>query len=166
MRRLRRTSLSALIWLTAAMTVAAGAPNFTCRCPNGQVKPFCFGSAGGKRGCCCDGACCGTAAGAAGQPEAAKAPCCGHREKTTGNVSTKSESRLTSTCCAKTLVGPEAPAAPSTEKPVLKDAVTLVALPALPLANRAEPNGPSYDRQEHRSPPPTDRVITLRHLLI
>ena len=58
MRTIGRTALTGLVWLTAAMTLVAGLPHFDCRCPSGQVKPFCLATASKKTGCCCGGACC------------------------------------------------------------------------------------------------------------
>jgi hypothetical protein len=84
MRWLRRASLTLLVWLTAAMTLVAGTPHFTCRCPNGRVKPFCFGTAFQKSGCCCNGECCCTKA-------ATDCPC--------GKTSDPDAQPVISSCC-------------------------------------------------------------------
>jgi hypothetical protein len=47
-----------LVWSAAFMTLLAGIPHSECRCPNGQVKPFCLGSPSKTSGCCCGGGCC------------------------------------------------------------------------------------------------------------
>src|SRR5262245_26246874 len=60
---LRRLTLVALIWLTAASTLLAGLPHFECLCPNGQRGSYCLGTATNKTGCCCGGSCCLTKQG-------------------------------------------------------------------------------------------------------
>src|SRR5215475_7170923 len=57
MKIVRKTALVGQVWLTAAMTLIAGVPHFSCRCPDGHVKPFCLGLAPGGRACC-DRPCC------------------------------------------------------------------------------------------------------------
>jgi hypothetical protein len=48
---------AAFIWLTALMTLVTGLPHFRCQCPNGSVKPFCFGYGCSASACCCGNAC-------------------------------------------------------------------------------------------------------------
>lgn len=45
------------IGLTALMTLVTGLPHFRCQCPNGSIKPFCFGYGCSGSACCCGGAC-------------------------------------------------------------------------------------------------------------
>ena len=69
-------------WLTAVMTLVAGLPHFQCQCPNGSVKPFCFGVFCSSSGCCCGDACSPSPKDTHGNPKAApprkgRLPCCG-----------------------------------------------------------------------------------------
>ena len=41
---LKKTAISGLVWLTALSTLMAGSPHLSCRCPDGSIKIFCFGS--------------------------------------------------------------------------------------------------------------------------
>ena len=52
-----KTIRTAFIGLTALMTLVTGLPHFRCQCPNGSVKPFCFGYGCSASACCCGGAC-------------------------------------------------------------------------------------------------------------
>jgi hypothetical protein len=74
MRRLRKTCVAVLVWLTAASTLIANTPHFVCRCPNGQVKPFCLGSVSTESSCCCHGKCCSSSGSTEGGCCTAKAP--------------------------------------------------------------------------------------------
>jgi hypothetical protein len=184
MRWLRRTSLSVLVWLAAAMTVLAGVPHCSCRCPDGRVKPFCFGSTAKKGGCCCDGECCCAKAGTAccckksasepqgatalccGQQGEAAGSCCGHHDQPAPNIPAKDEPALTGSCCTRTLAQPEVFTFLSPKRFVVKD-VTLQALHVVqhvPLWDA--PTEPRAFRQEHQRPPPTDLLTTLQRLLI
>ena len=58
MRRLRKTATALLVWVTAASALVASTPHFVCRCPDGTVKQFCFGSTSGDSPCCCGGGKC------------------------------------------------------------------------------------------------------------
>ncbi|SRR5579885_1284667 len=184
MRWLRRTSVSLLVWLAAAMTVVAGVPHASCRCPDGRIKPFCSGSTAKKGGCCCDGECCCGKAGTAccckksdSEPQGAPASCCGQQDEPAGschghhdqpapNAPATAQPSLTGSCCTITLAQPEASTFLSPERVVVKD-VTLGALLAVRLAPLgAAPTEPWSFRHEHQRPPPTDLVTTLQRLLI
>src|SRR5262245_2641030 len=73
------------ILLTAIMTLVAGLPHFSCVCPDGNVKPFCFGTSSAKSGCCCNGACCSSSEGVA-------SCCCAHSRGPAGNA-------ISASCC-------------------------------------------------------------------
>ena len=175
MRLVHRTFLPLLVWLTATATLLAGIPHFTCRCPNGRVKPFCFGSAS-KQSCCCgDKSCC----------SAESDRCCCHGGKEQAGLSTRSlgnQSGLISTgCrrvhhaeiqpsrCAKTPAQLQVLSAENSRVPDSKD--TLVR-PHFPLISPAvEAVGSPRSRKpcafwSDGTPPPLDLVIALRHLVI
>ncbi len=181
MRWLRRTSVSVLVWLAVAMTVVAGVPHSSCRCPDGRIKPFCSGSTGKKGGCCCDGECCCAKAGTAccckksdsEEPQGAtgsccgqRGSCCGHHGQSATNAPANVLPAVTGSCCTRTLVQPEVSTFLSPERMVVKD-VALGALLAVPLAPLWDaPSEPWAFRQEHQRPPPTDLLTTLQRLLI
>jgi hypothetical protein len=174
MRRLRKTSLAALVWLTAAMTLVAGTPHFTCRCPSGRVKPFCLGSALKQSGCCCNGECCcaSAAAGGCGNTSASDAKpveasgCCGRHDGPAPKVPAQAGGSFTASCCTKTLVRPGVSTSQHPEKPVLNSAALAVLLALQPPVSWAAPAEPCFFRPEHQRPPPTDLVIALQHFLL
>jgi hypothetical protein len=175
MRWLRKTFLSALVWLTAATTLVAGAPHFTCRCPDGRVKLFCLGSAFKKSGCCCNGECCCAKAGTACRCTKTSAPdpkpvkascCCGRHGEPAPKVRAQTGGSFTASCCTKTLVQPDLSTFQYPEEPALKDATLAVLLAPQPPVIGAAPSEPCFFRLEHQRPPPTDLVIALQHFLI
>jgi hypothetical protein len=172
MRWLRKTCLTALVWLAAAMTVVAGVPHFTCHCPDGRVKTVCLGSTTAQKGvCCCDGACCGEKAESAcckksGSDSRTAAGCCGHHGESAPNAPAKAQPSLAVPCCTRTLVQPEVSTFLSSERVVVKD-VTLGALLGVQHAPLwTAPTEPCAFRQDHQRPPPTDLLTTLQRLLI
>src|SRR5262245_37346509 len=70
MFKLRKLALVAVVWLTSAMTVAAGIPQIVCRCPKGKAEKPVRSSNTRTCGCNCGGRCC------AGK----KASCCAVEE--------------------------------------------------------------------------------------
>ena len=165
---LRRTCLTGLVWLTAGMTPLAGMSHLTCRCPNGRVKPFCFGLATNESGCCCGGECCTTAKPAC--PSARKAQvltrCCCQQQRAARAALANDCGCFTATCCTKTRVGPKASVVSYGEKPVPEGPTVQAVLASQPMVSSAVPSAPCRFRREHQRPPPTDLVITLQHFLI
>jgi hypothetical protein len=90
MRRLRKTATALLVWATAVSSLIGSTPHFTCRCPDGTVKPFCSGQTTPGSSCCCNGKCCSTSDGAdccckgksSPRQEEKNGPSCCHRSKT------------------------------------------------------------------------------------
>src|SRR5438132_1028032 len=88
--RLRKAVTALLVWATAASSLFGSPLHFTCRCPDGTVKPFCTGQGTSESSCCCNGkCCCSTSDGgggcckgssSAGQ-EKKNAPSCCHQSK-------------------------------------------------------------------------------------
>lgn len=58
MLRLRKTVTALLVWATVASSLFGSTLHFTCRCPDGTVKPFCTGQGSPESSCCCNGKCC------------------------------------------------------------------------------------------------------------
>jgi hypothetical protein len=171
MRWLRRTCLFALVWLAAAMTVVAGVPHFTCRCPDGRVKPVCLGATTAKKGgCCCGGACCGKKAKAAcckkSDSDAQTAGCCGHHDGPAPNTPAKPQPALTGSCCTRTLVQPQVSTPLHPEKRVLEDVALGAFLAHQPTPVWDAPTEPCGFRHAHQRPPPTDLLTALHRLLI
>lgn len=172
MRRLRRTSLTVLVWLTAAMTLVACAPRFPCQCPNGRVKLFCIGMMAKKSGCCCDGECCTKTDSVSpiekkstSEPEASTSCCCQHQGAARA-VLASDPGCFTGPCCTKSFHRPEVSVIPYSEKPVLEDVALQALLASRPVVTPTVPSEPWAFRREHQRPPPTDLVITLQHFLI
>lgn len=195
MRRLRRTVWKGFICLTAFMSLAASTPHFVCRCPNGQVKPFCLGPSSKTTGCCCGGACCcasgqgqdcccrssGTATGGEGK----KAACCccsqhrktpvaetgqglrGHRHQLPAE-SSGTVPQFKSTCCVKTLAQQSFVAATHVKTTISEDVTPGRCLLADSGLAALFPGVGRFPApwQVHLLPPPTDLVITLQHFLI
>jgi hypothetical protein len=129
---LRRLTLLALVWLTAASTLLAGVPHFDCLCPDGQHSSFCLVAVSSQTGCCCGGACCATGQGDCStkaldskKDDQPRAPtCCQHNDEGERSLPTRKDTKsgpsqatalsakakanphaiyLKSTGCAKTL---------------------------------------------------------------
>jgi hypothetical protein len=160
-----------LVGLSTLMTTVAGIPHFDCRCPNGDVKPFCFGLSSGRSGCCCavrGGTCCCHVRRSPSAARAKKAPCCAR-----GPGQSKSEpaphgqSVVDANGCAKRLADPVTLA--FTAKPT--PSVYLLADVGLPLqavlvssATSGAPGQPFG--QAHLSAPPPDLLTLLQRLLL
>src|SRR5579884_764691 len=167
------------IWLTAVMTLVAGTPHFDCRCPNGNVKPFCLALLTGKTGCCCEGSCCSASPGDDGKDRAAHAApsatvakktccCCKAHQENAGNGS-RTDSRLGKAGCQKTLAKTAVAVAEPTVKAPDQDRTAHLFVPA-PEPVRGQIGFASCDylssHHYHRIPPPTDLVTVLQHFLI
>lgn len=161
MEGLRRKSLVALAWLTAFTTLASGAPQLTCVCPDGRVMAFCLSALPGLSRCCCGNACCRTAGGDCLSSSPVR-PCCQARAAREAANKSGRGSHVEAPCCRKTLT-------PSKVLAVLDSSVaralTTDLHPAAPVP--VAPVGPS-SRTEERPPrsPPDDLTITLRRLVI
>ena len=172
MERVRKTVLTLLVWLTAAMTLVAGTPHFRCLCPNGQVKHFCSGSAS-KQTCCCSGNCCGSSEGgcsksAISSGKGKKSVCCGPHGREQVRSERTSGWSIENKCCSRSLAPSEFFSVSGCKSSGVKEVSA-----RLPLAHRAVlvPFASATERcpiswQNHRIPPPTDLVITLQHLTI
>jgi hypothetical protein len=172
MHRPCKSLLSVLVWLAAAMSVAAGMPHSTCRCPDGHVKLFCSGSAGKGRGCCCDRACCGKGVGATCCCRKARAgtrgvtaSCCGAYGQAAEAPSSPGPA-FTGACCKRTLVQSKASTFRHLERFAFQDTTPGALLHLHHAPAWDTPAEPCRFRPEHQRPPPTDLLATLQHLLI
>jgi hypothetical protein len=166
MKAIRKALQTGILSLTAVMTLIAGIPHFTCVCPNGKIKPFCFGVAVNSSGCCCGKACC--ASGPSGKCCCGSSGGCACPEKADKTPkSPENGYQAKSSCCTKTLAEQEISLV-STGKPTLDQAEA----PAFshddgPLVQ----SWPSATTARvawhiHLVAPPTDLVISLQHFLI
>jgi hypothetical protein len=166
-----RTNRAALVWLTALMTLITSLPHFDCRCPNGRVKRFCLGLT--CRTCCCAGACCPAAqAGrrlSVSTPSSSPGGSCPrcHKSQAAEGKFAADEPAVGRTGCVRTLI--ESALVATGEGRTDTDPVPVAEfLPSQPaLASLATASGLRRSTyQPGDSPPPTDLVILLRHLLI
>ncbi len=173
----RKTTLVATVWLTAAMTVVAGVPQFDCMCRNGQMKQACPGSRSLNTNCCCGGACCSGAnsgshsccARTKGSAEPKRSSCCArHHESRQTFASATPSFGTDSSCCTKTPVAPEAIAVSQCKSVVHDDmAAPLWILPAVtlvPLSPITTSRQTSW--QTNLLAPPTNLVTLLQRLVI
>ena len=169
----RRTIWAGLSWLTAVMTLVAGFPHFQCQCPNGSIKPFCFGVFCSSTGCCCN-VCsggpkgyCRTGKGAVlGKGRAAC--CCRHTSSSSVPGSSSGAPGVQATGCQKSLVQHQhfvtSASIKVTHNRVAFDSI----LPAFTTFSRLDPARAMAAKQGLHSaaPPPSDLVIVLQRFLI
>lgn len=147
--------------LAAFLTLLSGTPHLDCLCPDGHIKLFCLTFASGSSSCCCHGACCQASPG-----EQKPARCCCHGRHARGHNAPGSQ--VSSPACRKTLSHSETAILPagSAERP--HDTITPAVLAPV-AAVAVPPAGAACCRlswQSYHQPPPTNLVITLRHLTI
>jgi hypothetical protein len=165
------------------MTLVAGTPHFVCRCPNGDVKPFCLGPSLATTGessqtvkCCCNGKCCGASAGRQGlsrrteTPDArAESGCCrrNNARQSTG-ADPRTGTQVSGTCCTKTLVQPKLSLSNQKTSSGADEGFNRVLVVHALTSQASMSVGPFHDSsQDHyQRPPPTDLVVTFLHLLI
>jgi hypothetical protein len=161
---------SASVWFTAVMTLTAGFPHLQCRCPDGHIKPVCFGPSAPGPGCC-DRACCPSARrGVPTHPPASeKSPapcCCCHRHAPSPPDRSEPLSGLEPRGCTRVLTpAPEFTpgSAPHVDQPELA-----AVLPPADAGGPALPSSPDARPAwcVHTVSPPTDRVILFQHFLL
>jgi hypothetical protein len=153
-----------LTYLTAIMTLFAGFPHFECRCPTGQIKLFCFGSASpASENSCCEGH-----GDLAAGPVKQKA-CCRHCPRGPRGGAPLGQSHLQAPGCQKVLAQAEGFALSSGKTVVREIAVgpaDFVSAPqalllALPTAAQRQ-----ISCLFHLLAPPMDLAIRLQRLLI
>ena len=178
MRRLRKIAGVMMVWATAATTLLAGTPHYDCRCPDGSIKTFCFGSTSGESSCCCSGACSKAKnrksccrKDSSGSRSAAKPACCCKQSKPAGAsvASAKmplNEPVVRGSCCQKILVEPEIQS--SVRASTIVDETPGVVAAVLLAAKIEYLSDVALGRtwEVHWLPPPTDLVTALHRLNI
>lgn len=195
MRRLRKTAMSFLVWATAVSSLLGSTPHFTCRCPDGTVKPFCSGQVTPGSSCCCNGKCCSTGSGdgccckgksSSGRQGSNGHSCCQQSEtvppskpsadqpdknaqKAAPDPRSGSEEPLfiSGSCCQKTLVKAESR---TLVRPDTKSSQQvefgLALLPPLNTDYNPPPAALPDSWKTYALPPPTDLVIAFQHFTI
>lgn len=161
-----------LIWLTATMTLVAGLPHNTCRCPGGQVKPFCLGSAPGDRGCCCGGSCCssiGEAGRDSSRGQSKARPCCSGGACTDVDESGAVHAHLMGVpCCVKSPGAQQVVVLNGSKKAVGEDLDLDEGLSSrMPSFRCLVGLAPGYaHRSDDQTPPPAELLSLLQRLLL
>lgn len=164
------------IWLTAAMTLVAGMPHFSCACPDGTVKQLCVSGAANSSSCCCgtgkccslsDSACC-KATNEIDTAGASEKSCYGENR---GQIPDQQEGiRLTVTqkCCTRTLTQIEPTAVCYHKTIVASDSSfgTLFSQSFAPMSSHPAAARALCHWQINLAAPPTDLVNLLQHYLI
>jgi hypothetical protein len=175
MRRVRNTVVTCLVWATAVSMLVASTPHFVCRCPNGDIKPFCLASTFTKSSCC-NVTCCSSESGGSNSSKAKPGgkSCCA-RKNTFGNAPDKgnrtddrnSSPAFGKTCCQKVLVQSEGSSLNSSETKLTPSSPILDLSGATAAENAVAPSILLLARWRFdRLPPPTDLVTTLQRLTI
>jgi len=165
MHRLRKLPLTLLVWLTAAMTVAAGTPRFVCGCPKLQSVRF----ANKPTECCCGGRCrAGSCPYCEGDPlvrRARASTCCGKESRATSGAQ-KATPSLSTCCCTKSPAQSAPAASTSSGTSLAKQVVLGLSRIQDELASQRCSLAFCRHHPEGESPPPTDLVIAFQHFLI
>ena len=169
-----RTTWAVFGWLTAVMTLVASLPHFQCQCPNGSIKPFCFGVFCSSTGCCCNNVCSGGPKGfcrsgrGAALGKGRAACCCSHSGSPSASGSASGKPQVQATGCQKSLAQQEhfvtSAFAKVTHNRVAFDSI----VPAFTTFSRLDTARTLAAKQGLHSaaPPPTDLVIVLQRFLI
>ena len=155
MPRLCNAFATGHVWLTAVMTLIAGFPRLTCARTEGQTNAPPSASAG----CCCVGGCCRTSTDVA-EPQ----PCCRRQGNESGGP--VAPLRDASHQCKGTFTQPLVFTAPMAKKLITKDQTLSSLLPPEKAPSRVLPVTVLDSWQIHLVAPPTDLVISLKHLTI
>jgi hypothetical protein len=169
-----RAPTAVLGWIMTAATLIAGLPHFRCQCPNGSIKPVCFGLFGSSCGCCCGDVCSGGPQGRRCNAKATPARngrtacCCEHSADRPAPQDSGGPSRLEGEGCQKTLTQPQ-PLARSVPAKIVQDRglahAAFLNTPALTSLDSAQ-TGTGMAGLRLSAPPPPDLVIILQHFVI
>ena len=176
---LGRKLLVAQVWLSAVMLPIAGLPHFSCLCPDGRVKPFCFGPTTQTSGRCCRGSCCGSKPGEGSCAEAprparagAKTRCCccrSHAGEGKKQSASDARHRVSAPACRRTLTEADLIAILGERDSPGVSAGPITWLSAPPPTLLLPPPRLEHAQlswQTYGQPPPTDLIILLLHFLI
>jgi hypothetical protein len=176
MRRLRQIAVASLVWATATSMLMASTPFVVCRCPNGDIKPFCFVSTFTKSSSCCNDACCSESGeGCCSKSRPDTKSCCAQKNTSDNDPGKRSDAKnsaegpaFVKASCQKTLVQVKGS---SLDRPETKLGQTspesVNPLIGAVCGNSVRPSVPrSAVWRVDRLPPPTDLVTSLQRLTI
>ena len=154
------------IWATAVSTLFAGLPHLQCRCPDGRIKPFCLSIL--IPSTCCDRSCCAGPADShaerGNQGCRTKSCCCCEASRQAGNDSSE---QVRAQGCQKTVAKAQVASRADLVRYSAQDFVSPVPDGrGWDLFVNPQPEFGRFIASLHWSPPPSDLVITLRHLLV
>jgi hypothetical protein len=169
-----KTTWAVFGWLTAVMTLVAGLPHFQCQCPNGSIKPFCFGVFCSSTGCCCNNVCSGAPKGVyrngrgAAQGKGRAACCCRNTGSPSAPRSSSGTPQVQATGCQKSLVQHQHFVTSASTKVTHNRGAIDSILPAFTTFSRLDPARATAAKQGLHSaaPPPLDLIIVLQRFLI
>jgi hypothetical protein len=152
---LRQLAISGLVWLTAFSTLIAGSPHLSCRCPDGNLKLFCFSLAPSPQECC--------AAKSSSADAENKPSCCHKKDSPAAKHKTRGQGpSFTADSCQQNLVQAEA-AAVRSHAPL--DAGLAIPLNSFAVSLTPQAVSRVAFPKRHGSLP-TDLVLLLQHFLI
>jgi hypothetical protein len=169
-----RTIWAGFSWLTAVMTLVTGLPHFQCQCPNGSIKPICFGVFCSSTGCCCNNVCPGGPKGfcrngRGGTPTKGRVACCyRHTSSPSATGSSSGTPAVQNTGCQKSLVQQQHfVKSASTKATLIRSAFDSI-LATFTSFSGLDPAHTLVAKQGLHSAaaPPTDLVIVLQRFLI
>lgn len=165
MRACLKKARQGLGGLTAAMVFVTGIPHFECRCPDGNIKKWCFGIACTPEGCCCgDESCCchekGSCCSCPGEsPDSeGQARSCAHQPTASGQWDDRG--------CIRTLQQGDPIISSSPKSDVLPESPALVAIPCSSHTPVPQRLNVSNTWRIPLTPPPTELIILFEHFLI
>jgi hypothetical protein len=186
MRRLRKTAMAVLVWATAVSTLIGSSPRFECHCPDGTIKPICFGTTSAESSCCRGGcctkrdgtrSCCQTTS--PDRTEVTKRSCCGRNVGAPSDESPRTRQskgaikekglEVSGRCCQRILVHPDDSMQirpePKSNQNCSASVMLLPEVVAFESADHALADSRAF-WQVNRLPPPTDLVTSLQRLTI
>lgn len=170
MKLIRPVIRAGAVWLTALMTLVTGLPHFVCICPDGHRKPFCLGFCSPTTGCCCASECCARSEAPSSPNADTMETCCScHHKARSSNTKQVPHAQLASQGCRKTIVQADFAIVTTGWRTAVDPSALVFPVPALDSVVK----GPCpfdldgrFAWRSCRIPPPTDLVVTLKHLLI
>lgn len=169
---LRRTALVGHVGITAVMTLIAGMPHISCRCPDGRLKPFCFSFLGDNSGCCGKNCCqrqdgnrCAVLDASVAADDAGAHTCCAQSGHQRSAEPGDSRHHIERNGCVRKLVQAADQAMSQNDTTRVTELTFAFTLPhetvtTLPL----RPAGHTW--QPYLLPPPTDLTIVLQRFVI
>jgi hypothetical protein len=166
MTRLRKLSLTMLVWATATSTLLAGVPHSVCRCPDGTVSQCCAGTPSKESPCC---------KSTTTSPRPGKKSCCNHKIITNtvqaaapANAKTAKGPTVDRTGCQRILASVIDQGLVRPETEMVKNPPTHVALAPQSALGQAQPGAVGDERawRTYHLLPPTDLPTFLKRLTI